>query len=63
MLRLTMWIARSSARLTGADREEGAASVEYALLASLIAAVIVAVVRILGQNVQPGFETVSTQIP
>ncbi|MBI4730360.1 MAG: Flp family type IVb pilin [Acidobacteria bacterium] len=58
-----MWIARSSARLTGADREEGAASVEYALLASLIAAVIVAVVRILGQNVQPGFETVSTQIP
>ena len=38
--------------------ERGATAVEYALVASLIAAVIVSAVTLLGQDVQGLFETV-----
>ena len=39
--------------------ERGATAVEYALLASLVAAVIAAVVMVLGQDVLQLFESVS----
>lgn len=46
-----------------ADRdEEGATAVEYGLLVALIAAVIVAIVATLGEQIQAGFTTVSEEI-
>ncbi len=38
--------------------EDGAAAVEYGLLVALIAAVIVAVVKVLGSQIQTAFQTV-----
>ena len=43
--------------------EEGASAVEYGLLIAGIAAVIVAVVFIIGRQVDAGFETVSDELP
>ena len=45
-----------------ATRDKGATAVEYGLLVALIAAVIVAVVVILGKQVNNAFNTVSTNI-
>jgi pilus assembly protein Flp/PilA len=45
-----------------ATRDRGATAVEYGLLVALIAAVIVAVVVILGQQVNNAFNSVSTSI-
>jgi pilus assembly protein Flp/PilA len=45
-----------------ATRDQGATAVEYGLLIALIAAVIVAVVVILGQQVNNAFNSVSTAI-
>ena len=42
--------------------EDGAAAVEYGLLVALIAAVIVAVVKILGTVIQGAFKTVCNAI-
>lgn len=42
--------------------ETGASAVEYGLLVALIAAVIIGTVKILGQNVNDGFEKVNTEI-
>ena len=42
--------------------EDGAAAVEYGLLVALIAAVIVAVVKILGTVIQDAFKTVCNAI-
>ncbi len=42
--------------------EDGAAAVEYGLLVALIAAVIVAVVKVLGSQIQTAFQTVCTAI-
>ena len=43
--------------------EEGATAVEYGLIVALIAAVIVAIVATLGQQVLAGFTTVSNELP
>jgi pilus assembly protein Flp/PilA len=42
--------------------EEGASAVEYGLLVSLIAVVIIAVVRTLGQNAKGKFDTAAAGI-
>ncbi len=42
--------------------EDGAAAVEYGLLVALIAAVIVAVVKVLGSTINNAFQTVCTAI-
>ena len=43
-------------------RDKGATAVEYGLLVALIAAVIVAVVGVLGRNVSSAFNSVSQAI-
>lgn len=45
-----------------ASREEGATAVEYGLLVALIAAVIVAIVGVLGGQIYDGFCTVVTNL-
>jgi pilus assembly protein Flp/PilA len=45
-----------------ATRDEGATAVEYGLLVALIAAVIVAIVIVLGRQVSNAFQSVSTAI-
>lgn len=50
--------------LTGSVRdEEGATAVEYGLLVALIAAVIVAMVALVGQDVLQAFTTVEGALP
>jgi len=44
------------------QEEEGATAIEYGLLASLIAVVIVGAVRTLGGNINTAFTTVSTAL-
>jgi pilus assembly protein Flp/PilA len=44
------------------QEEEGATAIEYGLLASLIAGVIVGAVTILGTNVNTSFTKVSTAL-
>jgi Flp pilus assembly pilin Flp len=46
-----------------AGSEEGATAVEYAILASLIAAVIVAIVLVLGLQLPPIFQSVVDGFP
>ncbi len=43
--------------------EEGATAVEYGLMVALIAAVIVLIVKSIGQKVNTAFTTVDTQMP
>lgn len=50
-----------NARLAKTD-ERGATAVEYGLLVALIAAVIVGVVALLGDNLQQAFDDVNTSI-
>ncbi len=50
-----------NARFARAD-ERGASAVEYGLLVAGIAAVIVAVVFLLGTNIQSAFTTVNTEV-
>jgi pilus assembly protein Flp/PilA len=57
---MTRLLTSLQARL--ATRDRGATAVEYGLLVALIAAVIVAVVVILGQQVNNAFNSVSTSI-
>ena len=45
------------------SREEGATAVEYGIMVVLIAAVIVAVVATIGQDVLAGFTTVDNNLP
>ena len=45
-----------------ATRDQGATAVEYGLLVALIAAVIVAIVLVLGRQVSTAFNPVSTAI-
>lgn len=45
-----------------ATRDEGATAVEYGLLVALIAAVIVAIVLVLGRQVSTAFQSVSQAI-
>lgn len=42
--------------------EDGVTSIEYALIAALIALVIIASVQLVGTNLQPVFTTISTAL-
>jgi pilus assembly protein Flp/PilA len=44
------------------SEERGATAVEYGMLVALIAAVIVAVVAVLGGQVQTAFDTISSKL-
>jgi len=44
------------------DKDKGATAVEYGLIVALIAAIIVAVVAVLGTEVLAGFQTVCTKL-
>ena len=57
---MTRLLASISTRLH--TRERGATAVEYGLLVALIAAVIVAIVLILGRQVSTAFQSVSDAI-
>ena len=57
---MTRLLASVSARLH--TRERGATAVEYGLLVALIAAVIVAIVLVLGRQVSNAFQSVSDAI-
>jgi pilus assembly protein Flp/PilA len=57
---MTRLLATITTRLH--TRERGATAVEYGLLVALIAAVIVAVVLILGRQVSNAFQSVSDAI-
>jgi pilus assembly protein Flp/PilA len=54
------WIGRNQRRavLELIDDEQGATAVEYAILASLIAAVIAGTVQLLGERTQALFQSV-----
>ncbi|MHA7306313.1 Flp family type IVb pilin [Arthrobacter sp. TMN-49] len=45
------------------DNEKGATAVEYGIMVALIAAVIVGVVGLIGQDVLRGFNLVETALP
>jgi pilus assembly protein Flp/PilA len=45
------------------SEEEGATAVEYGLIVALIAAIIIAVVVLLGQDISRAFDTVENQLP
>ena len=53
---LQSWIA------TRSDDERGATAVEYGLLVALIAAVIVAIVGVLGGQIDAAFTSISEQL-
>jgi pilus assembly protein Flp/PilA len=53
-------LLRSLSRLKASDR--GASAVEYGILVAAIAAVIVAVVFVIGGQVQSGFKTTCTNM-
>ncbi len=55
-------LATLQAFVADRDNDKGATAVEYGLIVALIAAVIVAVVGFLGQDVLGGFTTVETAI-
>ncbi|HSX66648.1 Flp family type IVb pilin [Nocardioides sp.] len=44
------------------EEEKGATAVEYGLLVALIAAIIIGVVTLLGQNIMGAFTDVNTQM-
>jgi pilus assembly protein Flp/PilA len=55
-------ITYGKARLGFATSEEGATAVEYGILVALIAAVIIGIVLILGEQLQDAFQTVSDEL-
>jgi pilus assembly protein Flp/PilA len=64
MLRISLFLHSLHSLLTQPLRgeERGATAVEYGLLVALIAAVIVAVVAVLGTQIQNAFQTVSNSL-
>jgi pilus assembly protein Flp/PilA len=54
---------RWSELLRSAREERGASAVEYGLLVSLIAAVIILIVSLLGKKVSNGFSTMESAFP
>ena len=59
---LSLYTKLQSLRTELRDSEEGATAVEYGLIVALIAAVIVALVYTVGQEVMTGFQTVVTEL-
>ena len=45
------------------SKEEGASAVEYGLLVTFIAAIIIVAVQTMGKKVSTGFDTVATTLP
>lgn len=63
MDRLTEFHIRAeNAFASMAEAEDGATAVEYGLIVALIAAVIVAIVAVLGGKIADAFETVTSQL-
>ena len=60
LLGLYRWM---QSRLDGLRNENGATAVEYGLMVALIAAVIIAVVTLLGGDVSGAFQKVVDAIP
>jgi pilus assembly protein Flp/PilA len=60
MVSMTAFIAGMKDRLSS---EKGATAVEYGLLVALIAAVIVVMVGLVGQQVLDAFTTINTNMP
>jgi pilus assembly protein Flp/PilA len=58
--RMTIWLGDFRDR---AREEGGASAVEYGLLVALIAAVIVAIVSILGKKVSNAFNSINVNLP
>jgi pilus assembly protein Flp/PilA len=59
-VRIQLWLGSLRRR---ALEEQGASAVEYGLLLALIAAVIIAVVRVLGQHVSNDFQSATVGWP
>lgn len=57
MINLITWLR---SRLT--ERDRGATAVEYGLIVALIAAVIVGIVFLLGDNIQQAFQDVCDEV-
>ena len=57
----TIWTSLAT-RARAVEREDGATAVEYGLMVALIAAVIVATVVLLGEEINDAFNTVLTAI-
>ncbi|GAA2077851.1 hypothetical protein GCM10009821_16900 [Aeromicrobium halocynthiae] len=63
MDKLTFALAYMTSVINAPKKDEkGATAVEYGLLVALIAAVIVAIVALLGTQIRAGFTTVLTQL-
>ncbi|NUT37965.1 MAG: Flp family type IVb pilin [Hamadaea sp.] len=52
----------TKARVLWATKDQGATAVEYGLIVALIAAVIVATVLLLGQEIEQAFNTVYDKV-
>lgn len=57
-----IYVRATNALATMADAEDGATAVEYGLIIALIAAVIVAIVAVLGGKIATAFSTVSSKL-
>lgn len=57
-----LYIRAQNAFAAKADAEDGATAVEYGLIVALIAAVIVAVVALLGEQIADAFQTVTDEL-
>lgn len=57
---LSRWVVGQMHQLRN---ERGATAVEYGLMVALIAAIIVAVVALLGQEIRAAFQTVLDALP
>ena len=57
---LSRWVF---AQMHAARNERGATAVEYGLMVALIAAIIVGVVALLGEQIQAAFQTVVDALP
>lgn len=60
---LKLWCRGQTVMLRLRADQHGATAVEYAIMASMIAAVVVAVVRVIGEKTGNNFNTVNTQFP
>ena len=57
---LSRWVV---SQMHALSNERGATAVEYGLMVALIAAIIVAVVALLGEQIQAAFQTVVDALP
>ncbi|HET7481756.1 MAG TPA: Flp family type IVb pilin [Actinomycetota bacterium] len=60
LLGLYTWVVSQMRELRN---EDGATAVEYGLMVALIAAIIVAVVALLGEQIRAAFQTVVDALP